>query len=181
MNARSTPTRYGALARGLHWTSAVLVISLAPLGLVMTRVDDGDNTTLYRIHVALGLLAALLTIIRVVWRVIEPSPTHPPMSSGRRVLYLANHYALYGGLFLLAITGIAVLVSNGLSPFPADVVASEVEDVAVGDAHFLLALIYSGLFVMHIVGVLSYERTKGEVLSRMGLNVGRSSSVDGTV
>ena len=171
MDVQSTDTRYGTVARGLHWISAALVLILVPLGLAMTRIGDGDNTTLYRIHVALGLLVALLTIIRVAWRVIEPSPTPPPMSPWRRALYLANHYALYIGLFALATTGIAVLLSNDLTPFPTEVVAAEVEDVRAGDAHFVLALIYSGLFLMHIAGVLSYQRTKADVLSRMGLNV----------
>ncbi len=171
MTARSTDTHYGAAARALHWVSAALVLALVPLGLIMTRVDGGDNTTMYRIHVAVGLLVAALTIVRVGWRLVEPSPATPPMPTWRRRLYLANHYSLYLGLFALAVTGIVVLVSNDMTPLPTDVVAADVDDVRAGDAHFALAIVYTALFLMHIVGVLSYQRSKGDVLTRMGIDV----------
>lgn len=168
---RSTNLTYGRLARGLHWTSAGLVLILIGLGLLMTRTNGGDNTTMYRVHVGLGLLVALLTIVRVVWRMVEPTPDPPPMARWRQRVFAANHYALYAGLFLLAASGIATLVANDMVPFPPAVIASEVEDVAAGDAHFLLAVIYVGLFLMHIAGVVSYQKTKGAVLHRMGITL----------
>ncbi len=112
MTLRSSADSYGSLARALHWLSAELILVLIALGIAMTRVNDGDNTTLYRAHVALGLLVALLTIARAVWRFVEPSPVTPPMAPWRRWLYLANHYALYVGLFALAVTGIVTLAAN---------------------------------------------------------------------
>ena len=171
MTLRSTSQAYGSLARGLHWASAAIVGLMVILGLVMTRIDDGDNDTMYRIHVGLGLLVAVLTIGRVIWRFLEPTPDPPPMPAGRRQLYNANHYGLYVVLFVLAVTGIATLVASGLTPFPTDVVASEVEDGRPRDAHFALGLIFIALFVMHVVGVVTYQRTKGDVASKMGLNL----------
>ncbi len=79
MTLRSSHLTYGTLARGLHWVSAGLVVVLIALGLTVTRINSGDNTTLYRIHVTLGLLIAVLTIVRVIWRFTEPSPVPPPM------------------------------------------------------------------------------------------------------
>lgn len=171
MTLRSDHLTYGTLARGLHWASAALIMVLIVLGLTMTRINAGDNTTLYRIHVAIGLLVAVLTIIRVIWRFTEPSPVPPPMPPWRQKLYIANHYALYVGLLALAVTGIATLLTNDLTPFPPDVVASEVDDVRAGDAHFVLALVYTALLVMHVVGVLAYQRSRGDVLSRMGIDL----------
>jgi len=169
MTLKSDDTKYGALARGLHWLTAALVLSMIPLGVAMTRVDSGNNNALYRIHVGLGLLIGVLTIIRVIWRFVEPSPVPPPMQRWRRVLFMANHYALYVGLLALAASGIAVLAANEMSPFPPDVVASQVDDVSAGDAHFALTLIYVGLLLMHIGGVVSYHRSKGAVLHKMGI------------
>ena len=40
-------------------------------------------------------------------------------------------------------------------------------------SHFLLALVYVGLLVMHIAGVLSYQRFKGDVLHRMGISLAK--------
>ena len=172
MTLRSNDVTYGTLARGLHWVSAALVVVLIALGLAMTRINSGDNTTLYRLHVALGLLIAGLTIVRVIWRFVEPSPVAPPMAPWRRKLFVANHYALYVGLLVLAATGIATLLANDLTPFPPDVVASDVDDVRAGDAHFVLALAYTGLLIMHIVGIATYQRSKGPVVHKMGINLG---------
>ncbi len=171
MTLRSNDLTYGTLARGLHWVSAALVVVLIPLGLTMTRIDSGNNTTLYRLHVALGLLIAGLTIVRVIWRFVEPSPVSPPMAPWRQKLFVANHYALYVGLFVLAATGIATLLANDLTPFPPDVIASEVDDVRAGDAHFVLAVVYTGLLVMHIAGIATYQRSKGPVVHKMGINL----------
>lgn len=171
MRLRSTDERYGALAQGLHWSSALLVIAQVILGLAMTRIDGGDNTTMYRLHVGNGLLITVLTIGRALWRFAEPSPHAPPMPPWRRIAFAGNHYALYVGLFALAASGIATLVANDLTPLPIDLVASDVDDVRAGSAHFVLALIYIGLVVMHVGGVVSYQRTKGNVLEKMGLDL----------
>ncbi len=176
MALRSTQDNYGTAARVLHWTCAGLVVVMVILGLTMTRIDGGDNTTMYRVHVAIGLLVAALTLIRVIWRFLEPAPDAPPMPAWRRTLYLGNHYGLYIGLFLLAGTGIATLIASDLTPFPPDVTASEVEDSRPRDAHFALGLIYTGLFLMHIIGVMTYQRTKGDVVSKMGLNFPATTS-----
>lgn len=171
MNLRSTEERYGRIAQGLHWISAALIVVLITLGLTMTRINDGANDTMYRVHVGIGLLVSVLTIVRVIWRFREPSPPTPPMPEWRRIAYLANHYALYVGLFALAGTGITTLLASGLTPLPTDVTAAAVEDGRPRDAHFILALAYSGLLVMHVVGVVTYQRTKGDVTSRMGLHL----------
>lgn len=171
MELRSTSERYGAVAQGLHWVSALLILILIALGLTMTRLGGGDNDTMYRVHVGLGLIVGVLTIVRVVWRFLEPSPPTPPMPEWRRLAYLGIHYALYVGLLALAGTGITTLLASGLTPFPTEVTAAAVEDGRPRDAHFVLALAYSGLLVLHVVGVMTYQRSKGDVTSRMGLNL----------
>ncbi len=170
MNTRSTEDRYGAVAVGLHWASAILVIMLVPLGLSMTRLNAGDNDVMYRIHVGVGMSVAILTIVRAIWRFVEPSPETPPMPEWRRTVYIANHAVFYVVLFALATTGVATLVASGIAPIPTNVNASAVEDGRARDAHFILGLVFSALFFMHVIGVMTYQRTKGDVLKRMGVN-----------
>ncbi len=169
MSPRSSQDRYGTVAVGLHWASAALVLAQLTMGLTMTRINDGDNDLMYRAHVGVGMLIALLTIGRVVWRVIEPSPRTPPMPEWRRVAYIANHGAFYVVLFALASTGIATLIASDLTPLPWTVEAAAIEDGRARDNHFVMALVFSALFVMHVVGVVTYQRTKGDVFSRMGV------------
>ena len=171
MSLKSTKTSYGVQAQAIHWISAAMIVVLIVLGVAMTRIDGGDNTTLYRIHIGLGQSVAILTVLRVITRMREPTPAPPPMPQWRKVLFVANHYALYVGLFALAVTGSATLLASDLSMYPPNINATEVDDVAAGDAHFALAVIYTGLLGMHIAGVLSYQRSKGDVLSRMGIQI----------
>ncbi len=172
MSVRSNQHRYGVMAQALHWVSAAVIVVLIVGGLAMTRVGDGDNTTLYRSHVALGLLVAVLTLVRVAWRVVEPSPIPPPMEPWRRLLFVANHTALYVVLAALAVSGIGVLLTNDITPVPSEVVASDVDDVAAADAHLVAALIYTGLMLMHVVGVISHQRRDRSTLARMGISFG---------
>ena len=166
---RSTQSEYGTIAVGMHWASAALVLVQVVLGFAMTRIGDGDTDSMYRIHVGIGLLIALLTLSRVAWRVVEPSPATPPMPEWRRRLYVANHVGFYVALGLLATTGIAMLVASDVTPLPTSVDAGSVEDGRPRDAHFALSLVFSALFFMHVIGVVTYQRTKGEVFSRMGV------------
>ncbi len=169
MSMRSNHNNYGTVAVGLHWASAMLVLTQVALGLTMTRLNGGDNDGMYRIHVAIGMTVALLTIARALWRFIEPSPRTPPMPEWRRIAYLANHAAFYVLLLALAGGGIAILIGSDLTPLPWTVEAAAIEDSRARDSHFILALIFSALFVMHVAGVVSYQRTKGDVFTRMGI------------
>ena len=178
MNTRSSQNRYGTIAVRLHWASAVLVLAQLGLGLAMSRLGGGDNDRLHQIHVGVGLLVAVLTIGRVAWRVIEPSPSTPPMPDWRRVAYVANHVAFYVVLLALAVGGIAMLIASGVAPFPTSVDATSVDDGRLRDGHFVLALVFSALFVMHVVGVVTYQRTKGDVFARMGIEGVSSPTTD---
>ena len=169
MTRRSTQQTYGSIARTMHWCSLALISLMVMLGMTMTRIDGGANDAMYRAHVAVGLLVSVITIARVIWRIVEPTPEPIPMPPWRRRLYLANHYGLYIGLVLLALTGISILVSNDAGIAPWSIHAADIEESSAGDAHFALVIVYTGLYLMHVIGVLSYQRTKGDVLARMGV------------
>lgn len=175
MGVRSTADRYGRIAQGLHWATALLILALIPLGILMTRVGEGGGqTALYRIHVGLGLTVAGLTLARVVWRIVEPTPAPPPMPAWRLRLYTGVHVALYAGLAVLAISGVAMLVGSGMVPIPPDVVPADVHrDLAPRAGHQVTAYVFLGLFAAHIAGVASYQLAKGDVLARMGVRLRR--------
>ncbi len=56
---------YSTTARLLHWTTAILVAILVPVGLAMTRTGEGPLTnTLYELHKSFGILVFVVMVAR---------------------------------------------------------------------------------------------------------------------
>jgi len=107
MTLRNSLTGYGAVARGLHWSMAILIIGLIGLGLYMTSQPDGDpKWELYDLHKSFGVLAFFLLLARIVWRQLSPAPALPAsMSAQERFAAHAGHGLLYAAMLMLPITG----------------------------------------------------------------------------
>lgn len=164
------PESYSRVTQAIHWITAVLIFALIPLGMVMTRLpEDTDPTALYRVHVSLGLIILLLTLVRVVWRVVDPNPQPAPlaMPPWRRVIFKAVNVGLYGGLVLVVVTGLAMLIGSGMVPVPPEVVPDQIDDIPPRTAHRVLAWVFAIVVVSHLAGVISYQMTKGDTLGRM--------------
>lgn len=175
MPSKPTPTTYGRLTQILHWVNTVLILALFPLGMVMVRLADGAlKTTLYAGHIAAGLLLATLTLIRLVGRFVEPTPTTPDgMSRLRRIAFHGVHVLLYLGLVALTASGIAMLRDSGLSLWlPAVVPSAIIHDLGPRAGHDIGSKIYLAIVVAHIAGVLLYQRFKGDVMRRIGVALG---------
>lgn len=174
---RSTNTTYGWIAQSFHWGSALGILLLFAVGTLMVRLGEGDTkTTLYAIHIGLGLLIGLLTIARLIWRVSEPTPASPPgMSQLRRLAFHGVHVLLYALLLLLASSGIGTLLTSGLSVWPGAVEPAAIaRNLPPRQGHELVAKVYLVLVAAHVGGALLYQWFKGNVMERMGL-LGRTA------
>ncbi len=61
-----TVAAYGRVTQISHWLSALLILAMIPIGLIMTRIEAGSGQdSLYRTHVAPGLVILALTGIRL--------------------------------------------------------------------------------------------------------------------
>ena len=171
---KSSAEKYGRLALSLHWISALLMLVLWPLGFIMARMGDSANrTSLYRVHVVIGLLILLLTIIRVIWHFVDVKIDPPPnLAFWNLKAFIWNHNLLYLFLLVMAASGIAMLQGSGVS-LPAgnitpDAIAAA--DVPARSGHSLFSKVFLLLFLAHVGGVFRYQFTKGNVLARMGVN-----------
>ena len=79
MTTANTRTRYGTVAMTLHWIIAALVLTNIYLGLSFDTYPKGDPTLfqVVQIHKSIGLSVLTLSIIRLVWRLINPVPPLP--------------------------------------------------------------------------------------------------------
>lgn len=163
---------YGRMTRTLHWVSALLLLGMAASGAVMTRLSEGVvQSGLYRLHVGLGLLVLLLTIVRLAWRFRDPWPAAPPgLSAGRERVFKWNHILLYAFVIVSLASGAGTLLLSGLSLSPAGVSPDLIQEVLPKKAHVVASRIFVVLFLMHLVGVVQYQMKTGDTLSRMGVN-----------
>lgn len=117
-SASGTGRRYSSVAIILHWATALLVISMIPMGWWMVRAIDKPDTQqvayqLFQVHKSIGFAILALTLLRIVWRLTHPVPALPAgMKGWERLLARITHVAFYGLLLAIPLTG-WVYVSAG--------------------------------------------------------------------
>lgn len=107
MQLKNTPERYGAIAKGLHWLVALLVLVLLPLGFIMVSLELSPfKLALYFWHKSFGTLVLVLAALRLAWRLYNRRPAE--IASHRlweRRLAGSVHVLLYAGLILMPLSG----------------------------------------------------------------------------
>jgi len=163
------PAHWGPVVIALHWLNAVAIVSLLALGLYMTRADfdAARKFDLYQLHKALGWLALVLTVARLVVRAFTPAPaplaTISPMMNG---LARAAHFALYGLALIVGLSG-WVRISSAIIPIPIDLFGfANVPDIApmnlelsdaMASAHRLAAYALAALVALHAAAALKHH------------------------
>jgi len=101
--------RYGAVAQGFHWITAVLVLVAfiyGPCG-NETRVYSAAKDFDRQLHETLGLTVLTLVVLRVAWRALDTRPEPEPMPPWMGITSRVVHYLLYVLLFAVPLTAIA--------------------------------------------------------------------------
>jgi cytochrome b561 len=104
---RNTTSSWGSLARGLHWVLAAAIIGMIGFGWWMNHIPARPDRFFYRsIHADIGYLVLFLTLLRLVWRGVNPTPALPDDTSRwHRVAAWIGHFALYAVTILVAVLG----------------------------------------------------------------------------
>jgi cytochrome b561 len=111
---KSEVKNYNPVARIIHWVSAVVVIGMFAVGLWM--VDLSYYSEWYQTaphwHKSIGMLLALLTLFRIVWKHVTPSPKVEGSAievTGAKVV----HLAMYVALIALFVSGYLISTEDG--------------------------------------------------------------------
>ncbi|WP_158541683.1 cytochrome b [Pelagibacterium lacus] len=174
MPLKSTSSRYGTVAIGLHWVTAILIVALLALGLNAADAEtDALRRTLLIPHIGLGLLVFALTLFRIGWWVLADKKPAPLASVPALQNHLATavHVLSYAAILALAASGIATNVMAGVidalstgAPIPA------MDGVPPRAAHGLLARLFMVLLVLHIGAALYHQFfLRDSLLARMGI------------
>ncbi|WP_454622355.1 cytochrome b [Bradyrhizobium cenepequi] len=104
---RNTTASWGSVARGFHWGLAVAVIGMIAFGWWMNHIPARPDRFFYRsIHADIGYVVLLLTLLRLVWRGVNPTPALPADTSRwHRITARVSHAALYVVAILVAMLG----------------------------------------------------------------------------
>lgn len=116
---KNTEGHYGVIAILFHWSMAFLVIGLAALGLYMVTLPDvGFNTKkimLILYHKEVGLLAFVLLVARLGWRVTQVLPqlvAHLP--DWQKIAARFVHLCFYALLSALPVSGWVMSSAAGI-------------------------------------------------------------------
>jgi cytochrome b561 len=108
---------YGRVALGLHWVSAVTILTLWLIGQFNGFLPRGPlRLGIWSTHVLLGFFLALVVAVRIYWRLRHP----PGETQDRGLLYAFAelvHLALYGLMATVIALGLANAFLRGFSMF----------------------------------------------------------------
>lgn len=174
---RNNSDRYGLVAIIFHWLSALIIIGLFALGFWM--VDLNYYSEWYRLgphyHKSIGLLLALATIARLIWKLNNTSPKPLSQSKIENSLASLAHVILYIGLIIIMVSGYFISTADGRGidvfnwftlPSLGELFDNQ-EDIA-GDIHKYGAYALIILAVFHMLAALKHHYiSKDNTLKRM--------------
>ena len=177
MQIQNTATGWGMPARLLHWVVAFLVIAQVALGWVaVTRELSPTKLHLFVWHKSIGMLVLALVVLRLAWRLANPTPALPPGTAPWELAAArASHALLYALLLAMPLDGWLLNSAAGVPfsifwtiPLPAVVHPDEHLAEFFKGVHFWMFVILSGLLAVHVAAALRHHFVKrNAVLVRM--------------
>ena len=153
--------QFTAFSRLLHWTMAVMVLTMLCLGVTMVA-SLADYHVLVSIHRPLGIAILVLVVIRFVNRVVNPPPPFPATMSRMECLAAsASELMMYGLMFVLPLVGWGMLsaarypiVLYGSLHLPFILPHNVMLYAVLRKAHTLLAYLFFLAFLAHFAAIL---------------------------
>ena len=115
MRITNSLTEYGTISKIFHWLSAAVLIIQIPLGFYLVDMDFSEKRlTVESIHVTLGLSIFYLTLLRLIYKTLNPTPrlSHS-LFPGQKIIAKLNHVFLYIAILTITISGALKKLYNG--------------------------------------------------------------------
>lgn len=117
MQILNTENRYGMISILLHWIIAIIILVLIGLGLYMTNLPIGLlKLKLYGYHKELGILILMLVMLRIMWRIVNISPSLGEIPTWEKYAARAVQLLFYIFMVALPISGWLLTSAAGLAP-----------------------------------------------------------------
>jgi cytochrome b561 len=185
MAVRDSELRYGSVSIAFHWIIAALVILNLAGGIYMGYLPRADpsKALIIMLHKSTGLTILTLSVLRLVWRLMNPwQPLPIDMSPVLKFGARATHFLFYVLIIGIPLSGWA-MVSASKNPapivwyglfewpklgfvmsLPADQKKSW--DHTLGATHELLAYFAIALIVLHVGAALYHHYVRRDQIMR---------------
>jgi cytochrome b561/polyisoprenoid-binding protein YceI len=183
MARSNTNTTYGSVTRGFHWLTALLILTLIPLGVIANDMpyDTSEQLArkawLFSMHKTLGVTVFFVALLRILWaiRQTKPAPLHPARTLETFAAETV-HWLLYGSLVLVPLSGwVHHAATTGFAPiwWPFGqnlplVPKSDPLAAATAGLHWVLGKVLVVSLLLHIAGAVKHKIVdKDATLRRM--------------
>ncbi|WP_435167287.1 cytochrome b [Candidatus Pelagibacter bacterium nBUS_28] len=170
MHLKNTLTEYGLISKSLHWLSAILLIGQIPLGFYLVDLDFGpERLNIENIHVTVGLSLFYLVILRLLYKIFNPTPKlEPSIFKGQKFLAKLNHILLYVTILSITISGIFKKLFNGET---ISIIFKKIkiqDNFELGelfyDVHVFSNYLMIALIIIHLMAVITHKLFFGDNL-----------------
>lgn len=177
--------RYSHVAMLLHWIIAAMILVNLGLGWRMSFLKGMAQFDMFQLHKSVGITVLVLSVVRLVWRLLHPAPALPAtMSAWERFGAHATHWFFYLMMIGMPLTGWAMVSVSPWNiptllwhriPWPHIAFLHDLSpaqkagvEAASGSVHLYLALGGAALIALHVAAALKHQFvTKDGVLGRM--------------
>ncbi len=156
---------YHFLSKLTHWSSALIILGLLFLGFYMTSLSFSDFTLkLYLWHKSFGLLVLGLFVTRLLFLFALGKPKAcPDHNLWERILARVIHFALYGALLLMPLSG---WVMSSAGDYTVQFFGIHLPDIVQKDEalyerakafHEILSFLLIGSIALHGLGAFKHH------------------------
>lgn len=173
---RTTSRQFTATAKWLHWLTAFLLFSIIAYAWQFPFMAPQDRAEGIPVHLSIGVLVLILTLLRLAWRGASPPPALPQSSPGWvRIGSGIGHFGLYAlilvqaalGIWMAAVSPLDIRFFNGfnLSDLaPANALALD----RLRQMHLVCAVLLTMIIIGHICAAIWHHIIlRDDVLVRM--------------
>jgi len=176
----NTTRSYGGIAKSFHWLTALLMLTVIPLGLIANNLAhqiqspgfSGSQevitraTLLFSLHKTIGVTLFFVALLRILWAVSQPKPGLLNADNKPEALAAETvHWLLYGSLVMVPLSGwIHHAATTGFAPiwWPLGQnlpLVPKSESVAgfFGSLHIILIRVLFVSLALHIAGALKHH------------------------
>ncbi|MEP2990764.1 MAG: cytochrome b [Parasphingorhabdus sp.] len=163
LSSENEPDRYGFVSRMLHWTIAILFLSLIPIGMFASMIPEGTwfRNQYYVVHKTIGVLVFVLILVRLFWNRRSQRPElDASLKPNERKWAHRVHIILYVMMIAVPVTGYVMTSFHG---FPTYFFVLEIQPFwGKSDAYIIW-----GTFHKYILPYILYIALGAHILGAM--------------